>query len=392
MTEFIVDKSQLFLGMNYRIDLFAIFILLGIVQAIFLSYFFLTGENRKVQANFFQGILLLAIALNNIEIFVMYTGYIVNCLYLADFSEPVAFAIGPALYLMIRSRARGSVKKIHYLHFITPIIYLILLFPFFLTPENAKYNAYISAYHPGSPFKEVHLDYDPRWNWFTHHPTELILSSLLIYIGLASIEIIKAFRAKRESFWKSTNPILTLLRSEVIISISLLIIVAIVKLFNRNDTGDHLFAAYISLTVYFTSFRVIQNSGFFKQASLIDTTAKYKSSTLSSDQRESIISKLKQVMETEKPFLNPLFSLPDLSDKLKVSVHQLSQAINEGLNKNFFELTAEYRVNEAKQLLKGQPNTKIEEIAEKVGYNSKSSFNTVFKKITGKTPSEYRSE
>ena len=95
-------------------------------------------------------------------------------------------------------------------------------------------------------------------------------------------------------------------------------------------------------------------------------------------------------MDTEKPFLNPTFSLPDLSDKLKVSVHQLSQAINEGLNKSFFELTAECRVNEAKRLLKDQPNIKIEEIAEQVGYNSKSSFNTVFKKITGKTPSEFR--
>src|SRR5260370_21738379 len=134
--------------MNYRIDLFAIFIFLGIVQAIFLSYFFLTGENRKVQANFFQGILLLAIALNNIEIFVMYTGYIVNCLYLVDFSEPIAFIIGPVIYLMVRSRARGRVERIHYLHFITPVIYFILLFPFFFAPENAKYNAYISAYHP----------------------------------------------------------------------------------------------------------------------------------------------------------------------------------------------------------------------------------------------------
>ena len=52
---------------------------------------------------------------------------------------------------------------------------------------------------------------------------------------------------------------------------------------------------------------------------------------------------------------------------------------------------AEYRVGEAKKLLKDQPNIKVEEIAEQVGYNSKSSFNTVFKKLTGSTPSEFRS-
>src|SRR5579871_3510858 len=103
--------------MNYHIDLFAIFIFLGIVQAIFLSFFFLTGENRKVRANLFEGFLLIAIACNNTEIFVMYTGYIVNCLYLVDFSEPIALAIGPALYLMVRSRARGEVSRKEYLHF-----------------------------------------------------------------------------------------------------------------------------------------------------------------------------------------------------------------------------------------------------------------------------------
>jgi len=381
-------RQSLLLGMNYRIDLFAIFIFLGIVQAFFLSYFFLTGENRKVQANLFQGVLLLAIAFNNIEIFVMYTGYIVNCLYLVDFSEPIAFAIGPALYLLTRSRAEGKVDKKQFLHFVTLVVYFFLLLPFFLSSEDFRYNGFVGAYHPEGPYRDTHGESDSR-NWITHHATEFILSSLLIYLILSCFEIAKAFRVKRESFWKTTNPILVLLRNEVIVIASIFLLVVIVKLFNKNDTGDHLFAACISLSVYLTSFRLIKNSGFFKQATLEDTT-KYKSSSLSPDQKENILSRLAQVMATEKPFLNPTFSLPDLADKLKTSVHQLSQVINESLDKNFFELTAEYRVNEAKRLLKDQPNIKIEEIAEQVGYNSKSSFNTVFKKITGMTPSEFR--
>jgi AraC-like DNA-binding protein len=375
---------------NYRIDLFAIFIFLGIVQAIFLSYFFLTGENRKNQANLFQGILLLAIALNNVEIFIMYTGYIVNCLYLVDFSEPIAFVIGPALYLLTRSRARGKVDRKEFLHFLTPLIYFILLFPFFLTTDDYRYNSFMGAYHPDGPYRDTHGIVEPR-NMITSHATEFILSSLFIYIVLSAIEIVKAFRAKREPFWKTTNPVLALLKNEVLVIAGLFVLIVIVKLLNRSDTGDHLFAACISLSVYLTSFRLIKHSGFFKQATL-DDTAKYKSSTLSSGQREDILSRLKRVMDAEKPFLNPMFSLPDLADKLKISVHQLSQAINEGLSKTFFELTAEYRVNEAKRLLKEQSNIKIEEIAEQVGYSSKSSFNTVFKKITGKTPSEFRSE
>jgi AraC-like DNA-binding protein len=55
-------------------------------------------------------------------------------------------------------------------------------------------------------------------------------------------------------------------------------------------------------------------------------------------------------------------------------------------------MRAEYRVEEAKRLLREKINIKVEEIAEEVGYNSKSSFNAAFKKITGKTPSEWRVE
>ena len=95
-------------------------------------------------------------------------------------------------------------------------------------------------------------------------------------------------------------------------------------------------------------------------------------------------------MQEQKPYLKSSFSLPDLAQQLGVSVHALSQALNHGLGKSFFELVAGYRVEEAKRLLIEQPNIKVEEIAEQVGYNSKSSFNTAFKKFTGSTPSAFR--
>jgi AraC-like DNA-binding protein len=66
--------------------------------------------------------------------------------------------------------------------------------------------------------------------------------------------------------------------------------------------------------------------------------------------------------------------------------------INEKLNKNFFELLASYRVEHAKKLIEMDKNSKltVEELADMVGYNSKSSFNNAFKTITAQTPSEYR--
>jgi AraC-like DNA-binding protein len=164
----------------------------------------------------------------------------------------------------------------------------------------------------------------------------------------------------------------------------------VVKLLNKNDTGDHVLAAFGSLLIYANSISVINRSGFFKQATL-DEQVKYKSSSLTDDdQLQQHIIKLKQIMEVQKPFLKPSFSLPELAQLMNLSVHLVSQIINDKLGKSFFEMIAEYRIEEAKKLLVNQPNIKIEEIAEQVGYNSKSSFNTAFKKFTGKTPSEFR--
>jgi AraC-like DNA-binding protein len=374
--------------MPYRVDLFALFIFLGIVQAFFLTFFFLSKENRSVKANLFHGIMLISIAFCVLEIFLNYTGYITKWLFLVDFSEAFSFLIGPAFYLMIVSLTRGEVSKKQYLHFLFAPIYLILQLPFLLASKDVKYHAYMHSYYPDFPHS--HTVGDTHWFWVTDHHTEATLISLFLYALLGLYEVIRAFRIKKESFWKPISPTLCTLRAGLLQLVTFFALIVVVKLFNRNDTGDHLFAAYLTIPIYLTSFRVIRQSGFFKQTNITEQL-KYKSSTLTSDQREATLEKLKSIMETEKPFLQSDFSLPQLADRLKLSVHIVSQVINDGLGKSFFEMAAEYRVETAKQLLKDQPNIKIEEIAEQVGYNSKSSFNTAFKKITGKTPSEFRS-
>jgi AraC-like DNA-binding protein len=231
--------------------------------------------------------------------------------------------------------------------------------------------------------------HDPRVFWITDHATEMILLSLIIYSILSLIKIAQAFHARKESFWQTTNPVFRNLRNGIVQVMSVTVFVIVIKIFNENDTGDHVFSAYMSILIYFTSFRVIRQSGFFKQPSLAEPL-KYKNSTLSPEIHQSTLLKLRKVMEQEKPFKNGGFSLPDLAQRLGTTVHTLSQVINEGLGKSFFEMTAVYRVEEAKQLLKAHRNIKVEEIAEQVGYSSKSSFNTAFKKITGMTPSEFR--
>ena len=82
----------------------------------------------------------------------------------------------------------------------------------------------------------------------------------------------------------------------------------------------------------------------------------------------------------------------NLADKLQFPSYQVSQAINEGMDKTFYDLINDYRVEEAKRLLSGPQsnNYTILSIGFAAGLNSKTTFNTVFKKFTGVTPTDFR--
>jgi AraC-like DNA-binding protein len=99
-------------------------------------------------------------------------------------------------------------------------------------------------------------------------------------------------------------------------------------------------------------------------------------------------------MTAQKPYLDPDISLPKLAEQMNVSVHFLSQTINTGLEENFFSFINRYRVEETKRLLH-DPNKShfnILQIAYEAGFNSKTTFNTAFKKITGYSPSAYQKQ
>jgi len=121
-------------------------------------------------------------------------------------------------------------------------------------------------------------------------------------------------------------------------------------------------------------------------------TSKYLGSNLTPGQIEEYKKQLLALLRTEKPFLNPQVSLSDLSEKLSVSTKHLSQIINQSFNKSFFDFINTYRIQEVQQILKESVDDKMTvlEAMYEAGFNSKSSFNTAFKKETGQTPSEFR--
>ncbi|WP_111708677.1 helix-turn-helix domain-containing protein [Lutibacter citreus] len=105
---------------------------------------------------------------------------------------------------------------------------------------------------------------------------------------------------------------------------------------------------------------------------------------------EQTLQLLSEYLTTEKPYLDPELSLQKLAIGLNLPEKQLSQLINKHIGKHFFDYINEFRINDAKTLLKDQPHLTVLEILYKIGFNSKSSFYTAFKKETHQTPTAYR--
>lgn len=104
--------------------------------------------------------------------------------------------------------------------------------------------------------------------------------------------------------------------------------------------------------------------------------------------------KITQCIEKNKLYKEMGLTVSDIADKIDSQPYLVSQAINTGLGKNFFELINRYRVEEAKKLLLDESwdYLSIVGIGFEAGFNSKTAFNTSFKKFTGVTPSQYKKE
>ncbi|NDF12818.1 MAG: AraC family transcriptional regulator [Proteobacteria bacterium] len=104
---------------------------------------------------------------------------------------------------------------------------------------------------------------------------------------------------------------------------------------------------------------------------------------------KDMIRRMQQMMEQEKPYTKQGFNRKKMAEKLGVTEHQLSKAINESYKKSFSEVMNEYRLGQAKKLLK-ETSHPVTVISYDTGFASIASFNRVFKEATGLSPTAFR--
>ncbi len=117
---------------------------------------------------------------------------------------------------------------------------------------------------------------------------------------------------------------------------------------------------------------------------------RYANKKITNEHATSLTEKLEKIILEQELYKNPDLKLNDLAKKINISGHQLSQLLNDNLNKSFAVYLNEYRINEACKLITNDKGIKLEAIGYEVGFNSKSTFYAAFKKHRHTTPTTYK--
>jgi len=179
--------------------------------------------------------------------------------------------------------------------------------------------------------------------------------------------------------------------------IAITVIHHILNLFSAAFCTDGLFLT-LSLFVILIGWFGLRQRVIFSPGSMVLSTEnaagqpRYSGSRLSDADAMAFADRVKEYMESARPYLEPELSLPQLAADLDIPVHYLSQVINEQLGQNFHDFINRYRVDTFRERLAsgGSDNLTLLGIAFECGFNSKSAFNRIFRQFTGMTPSEYR--
>ena len=304
----------------------------------------------------------------------------------------LSLAVGPLLYFYVKSITTSNFrfKKKDFYHFVPVSLFVIYKISIFI------YDASLPGFdETQNGYLKIHLDEKYV------QPLVGIVESLQMLLYLTfTLQLYYAYKKKIQHFFSNTYAIeLDWIRNFLFIY-SFLFLYSIfegvigdliVDLHWTQRWWYQFFSAlaiiYIGIKGYFTDTNTLKNLNF----EVIPSSEK---KNIDSTKDNSILenkAKLEQFMNDEKPFLNPDLNLKELSKMLKVSVPVLSETINSGFQKNFNDFINGYRVKAVQDMLKEgkQKQLSLLGIAHECGFNSKATFNRVFKKLTNSSPSEY---
>lgn len=287
----------------------------------------------------------------------------------------------PAFFIYIRSLTNSNFRL--------KWMYLLHLAPFICFEAT--------AYILKEPYILIDF-FDPDSTlWFRYAFSVASLLSWILYNTL-SIKMVHHHRMHLKNEFstidrhKKLGWLLFVIVSYNLYSLVLVLIGILVILFNGHVQIPYLFnySALLAM-VYILGFYGIRQKMIYQTIYPEPLPVRNGKASATSHRNDQIREQLIHYFASEKPYLNADLSMQLLANHLKVPKHQLTEVLNQDLGKNFFQFVNEYRVAEVKKML-ADPKLpwSIEAIGYECGFNSKSTFFTVFKNLTGMTPMQFR--
>lgn len=377
-----------------NISLTNILFVLVIFQLLFLSLLLFTQEKGKRISNILLGCFFLSISLNLLDVFLFRTGAYSSNPWLAGWGNGFPLLFGPLIYFYTQSllNKNFAVTSKSWKHFLP----FIIIFSF---------GEFYFLVQPGIVQEKI------LSNALQHHfPVSVSIVSTLIFIlfllyTIASLRLVSSYKKEASQHFSSNKQIDISWLSSTIFFFLLIIVCTIINgLFTQTSLADYYLVGFNIIILAMLIFvitvllKALQKPYFFSFAKVenpIDappSSPQTSIANLEKKEKEKIAQTVLNYMQDNKPYLEPELTLEQLASLLSIKPRILSQAINEILGQNFYDFINRHRIEEASHLLTNPKDAKITilEVLYEVGFNSKSSFNTLFKKYTGLTPTEFR--
>ena len=372
------------------------------LQGVFLTYL-IVHSRFKSKSNVVLGVLTLVLSLSLLGGVLGLSGYYKVYPHLINVADPLFLLYGPLLYLYIFLLTNNRLPKYYLVHGGVYVAYVISFVPFYLSSPQEKidFAEYIFL-NDEEPLKALFM----QLLRILHITAYIILSLVIVRryqkrikanfseIGKITLNQVKnilyfflfvlatAFTTFLLGYLTTFN--YNLSNNITGLSVSLIIYTIAISTWKKKDSYDGELAQILEQKPESGKISVNGHSQQKGRSVFV----------LSDSQFNDFSERLKESMETDKAFTENEISLTELSNKIGIQPYQLSELISRISGESFFEYINRRRVEEIKERLKDPKYDALSllGIAMDCGFNSKSSFNTAFKKYTGLTPSEYRKQ
>jgi AraC-like DNA-binding protein len=316
---------------------------------------------------------------------------LINSRFLEMYSfQFITFTYGPLLYLYVRfmTKPEREFNWLELLHFIPFIAFFAISVIF----RSVHFVRDLRHFFKPDPYISLRIIYG-----------SCFFLSITLYSILAFVEI-KRHQANIKNYVSYTSGIITLNWLKIL-SISfyaayfILFILGGLNMVGNYIPFDPYFVifGFIAVFSFAYSFYGIKQPIIFGQLVISNGESKkepekYTKSGLKDKQAEEYLGRLIEYVEKNRPYLDRDLTIHDLSLQTDIPRHHITQVLNENHKRNFFSFINEYRVQEVIERFSDPKynNYTILAIAYDSGFNSKTTFNSIFKSITGLTPSKYR--